>query len=142
MVDKLTPERRSQNMARIKSRDTKPELAVRRALHRLGYRFRLHRTDLPGRPDITLPRLRTAIFVHGCFWHRHARCRFSYMPKSRIAFWEAKFQRNIVRDRAVRRALRKEGWRVLVIWECQTHDLEGLRRRLQKLLPNRLRAQS
>jgi DNA mismatch endonuclease (patch repair protein) len=125
-MDILTPEQRSAMMARIGPRDTVPELAVRRALHRMGYRFRLHRRDLPGKPDIVLPRHRTIFLIHGCFWHRHARCRFAYMPKSRVAFWLSKFQANVKRDRRVRRALKEQGWKVVVIWECQTRDPKGL----------------
>src|SRR3954463_15983899 len=110
MVDLLTKERRSWNMSRIRSRDTKPEVLVRSLLHRLGLRFRLHR-PLPGRPDIVLPRHRTVVLVHGCFWHRHTSCRFAYTPKSNVQFWLAKFAGNVERDRKARRALHKLGWR-------------------------------
>jgi DNA mismatch endonuclease (patch repair protein) len=106
-------------MSRIRSRDTVPELQVRSALHRAGYRFRLHRKDLPGRPDIVLPKHSTVVFVHGCFWHRHPGCRFAYLPKSRVAFWRKKFNDNVERDRRNRRDLRRRGWRVITIWECQ-----------------------
>lgn len=134
-TDNLSPERRSLNMAQIRARDTTPELAVRKVLHSLGFRFRLHRKGLPGKPDIVLPRFRTIFLVHGCFWHRHAGCRFAYMPKSRIEFWKTKFDKNVVRDGVVRKALKKEGWRVFIIWECETQKSNHLRRRLQKLLP-------
>ena len=120
MVDRLSPEHRSWNMSRIRGRNTQPELAVRSALHRAGYRFRLHRKDLPGRPDIVLPKHRTVVFVHGCFWHRHPGCRFAYTPKSRVAFWQKKFDDNVARDRRNVRALRALGWRVITVWECQT----------------------
>jgi DNA mismatch endonuclease (patch repair protein) len=109
-------------MSRIRGRDTKPELLVRSVLHRLGYRFRLHHKDLPGRPDVVLPKHRTVVLVHGCFWHRHPRCRHSYMPKSNVAFWATKFEQNVARDAADRRSLRKGGWRVVVVWECQAKD--------------------
>lgn len=119
-------------MARIGSRDTAPELAVRRALHRMGYRFRLCRPDLPGRPDVVLPRYRMIFLVHGCFWHRHSRCRFAYMPKSRVEFWRAKFEANVTRDRKVRRELQDRGWTVQIIWECETQDPVKLDSRLRK----------
>jgi DNA mismatch endonuclease (patch repair protein) len=106
-------------MSRIRSRDTAPELQVRSALHRAGYRFRLHRKDLPGRPDIVLPKHHTVVFVHGCFWHRHKGCVFAYAPKSRIAFWDEKFRSNVERDFRNTRALRALGWRVITVWECQ-----------------------
>lgn len=106
-------------MSRIRSRDTAPERLVRSAMHRAGYRFRLHSKQLPGRPDIVLPKYRTVIFVHGCFWHRHPRCRFAYTPKSRVTFWQEKFRRNVDRDRRNARALRSIGWRVVTVWECQ-----------------------
>jgi DNA mismatch endonuclease (patch repair protein) len=133
-MDTLDAERRSWNMSRIGGRNTKPELAVRSALHRLGYRFRLHRRDLPGKPDIVLPRHGIAIFVHGCFWHRHSRCKYAYTPKSNVLFWQTKFDGNVQRDRAAARRLRKLGWRVVVIWECQATDMKSLAERLAKVL--------
>ena len=120
-------------MSRIKSRDTKPELIVRSLLHRLGYRFRLHRKDLPGSPDIVLPKYRTVIFVHGCYWHRHEGCRYAYNPKSRVDFWQEKFRKNVERDRKARQAVEKLGWQVHVIWECETKDAEKLAMRLAEL---------
>jgi len=126
--------KRSANMARIGPRDTAPELAVRRALHRMGYRFRLHRRDLPGKPDVVLPRLRTIFLIHGCFWHRHPGCRFAYSPKSRTAFWEGKFERNVIRDRKVEQQLREAGWTVYTIWECETRDPAALADRLRQML--------
>lgn len=136
-MDPLTREHRSWNMSRIRSRDTTPELTVRSMLHRLGYRFRLHRRDLPGSPDILLPKYRTAIFVHGCFWHRHSGCRFAYMPKTRQQFWARKFEDNRRRDRRVTRALRRDGWRVAVIWECETDNPVHLKAKLRRLLEQR-----
>lgn len=131
VVDALT---RSRMMSGIGRADTTPELAVRRALHALGYRFRLHRRDLPGTPDIVLPRHRTVVFVHGCFWHRHPRCRYATTPSTRVEFWQAKFDANVARDRRVARALRQDGWRVVTVWECETRDAEKLVSRIRKHL--------
>ena len=133
-MDILTREQRSANMARIGQRNTSPELAVRRALHRMGYRFRLHRRDLPGTPDVVLPRHKTIFLVHGCFWHRHSHCRFAYTPKSHVDFWKAKFEANVVRDQRVERELRNMGWVVRIIWECETRDLTALEDELRLAL--------
>ena len=111
-------EQRSRNMSAIKSKNTKPEITLRKLLHSMGYRFRLHRKDLPGSPDIVLPKYKTVIFVHGCFWHRHENCKYATTPKTRPAFWESKFNENIRRDRTNQNNLIKLGWKVLVIWEC------------------------
>jgi DNA mismatch endonuclease, patch repair protein len=129
MPDQITKARRSWNMSRIRGADTAPELEVRSLLHRHGFRFRLHRRDLPGKPDIVLPKYQTAIFVHGCFWHRHSRCRFAYTPKSNRRFWSDKFAANIRRDRRTKAALRRLGWSVVTIWECQLAS-ERTRKRL------------
>ena len=118
-MDILTKEKRSWNMSRIRCKDTKPEKIVRSVLHKNGFRFRLNRKDLPGKPDIVLPKYQTVIFVHGCFWHRHPQCRFAYNPKSRVKFWQNKFNENIERDRFVKKELRKMGWKVIVVWECE-----------------------
>lgn len=123
-------------MSRIRGIDTKPELIVRSLLHRNGYRFRLHRKDLPGRPDIVLPKYHAVILVHGCYWHRHKGCRFAYTPKSRREFWEKKFADNVARDRRNVRALRKLGWRCLTVWECEIKNEEKLRSRLVRFLEN------
>ena len=131
MVDRISAEHRSWNMSRIRATNTRPELAVRSLLHRLGYRFRLHRSDLPGKPDIVLPKHKTVLFVHGCFWHRHANCRFASAPKSRTEFWNAKFARNIERDVEIRRSLRRLGWKVIIVWEC---DLAKPKRLLSLIL--------
>lgn len=121
-------------MRRVKGKDTKPELVVRKLLHQLGYRFRLHRKDLAGRPDIVLPKYRTAIFVHGCFWHRHPGCRKASTPKTREEFWNAKFEANIARDAQNLADLQADGWTVLIVWECQTKSIDDLRTRLAKQL--------
>jgi DNA mismatch endonuclease (patch repair protein) len=115
IVDRQT---RARMMAGIKGKNTKPELAVRRALHARGFRYRLHAKDVPGRPDLVLPKHRAVVFVHGCFWHRHEGCRFTTTPSTRPNFWLAKFEANIARDAAIRTALLDDGWRVATVWEC------------------------
>jgi len=141
-MDRISKEHRSWNMSRIRSRDTTPEIAVRSALHRLGYRFRLSDAGLPGRPDVVLKRYRTVVFVHGCFWHRHPRCRFAYTPRSRQAFWLAKFRANIARDQRATIELRELEWRVIVLWECQTLDSQRLTKRLKGLLGRQAKRES
>lgn len=126
MTDVFSKSKRSEVMSRIKGQNTKPELVVRSLLHRLGYRFRLHRTTLPGKPDIVLPRFKTVIFVHGCFWHRHKDCRFAYTPKSRTDFWLKKLESNVLRDIQVKSDLETLGWRVIMIWECELRDMGQL----------------
>lgn len=121
-------------MSRIRSRDTTPERVVRSVLHRMGYRFRLHAKELPGHPDIVLPRHSTVVLVHGCFWHQHPRCRFAYTPKTRRSFWQRKFEENKERDVRARRRLRNLGWRVVTVWECQTEDAKSLAAKLRLLL--------
>ena len=125
-MDTLSPEKRSWNMSRIRSRDTKPEVVVRSLLHGMGYRFRLHRRDLPGRPDIVLPKYKIAVFVNGCFWHRHEGCRYAYSPKTRTDFWMAKFRDNVERDHRQQEELRNLNWKVVTIWECEIRDREHL----------------
>lgn len=134
MADHLTTDERSRNMARVKGRDTKPELIVRRLLHRIGYRFRLHRKDLPGKPDIVLPRHKKAIFVHGCFWHGHPGCRRATHPADNAEFWAAKLDRNVARDAETLRCMGESGWNVLVIWECQTRDTVALEGRIKHFM--------
>jgi DNA mismatch endonuclease (patch repair protein) len=119
MPDFLTPEERSRRMSRIRSSNTAPEVALRQALHAAGLRFRLHRKDLPGKPDIVLPRHKAVILVHGCFWHRHKDCSIATTPKSNTAFWTDKFDRNVARDLRVRDQLKALGWKVFVAWECE-----------------------
>lgn len=133
-MDRLTKQHRSWNMSRIRGANTRPEIRVRSMLHRMGYRFRLHRKDLPGKPDIVLPRHETVVFVHGCFWHRHPGCRFAYTPKSRTDFWQKKFKRNVERHTEVEAELHSHGWRVIVVWECETKDPETLYNVLTKAL--------
>lgn len=138
MVDRIDSARRSENMRRVRSSDTKPELLVRSVVHRLGYRFSLHRRDLPGTPDLVLPRLKTVMFVHGCFWHRHLDCVRTTTPATRTAFWKRKFCENEQRDRRILAELRSKGWNVCVVWECEIKDRQRLRRRLDRLLGSRL----
>jgi DNA mismatch endonuclease (patch repair protein) len=125
MVDRLTRAQRSRNMARIRGAHTVPERTLRSALHRMGLRFRLHQADLPGRPDIVLRRFRTAIFVHGCFWHRHRGCSYAATPKTRAKFWQKKLNGNRGRDSRQIRSLVEMGWRVLVVWECALRNEGG-----------------
>lgn len=129
-MDIVDQQTRSRMMGRIRGKDTQPELAVRRIAHRLGYRFRLHRRDLPGSPDVVFPGRRKVIFVHGCYWHRHEGCRYCYSPKSNTEFWNAKFERNKERDQAVLSKLKENGWDPLVIWECESADPDELAARL------------
>lgn len=133
MVDNRTEASRSALMGRIGSKNTAPELIVRRLLHNLGYRFRLHRKDLPGTPDIVLPARKKAIFVHGCFWHAHG-CRIGRPPKSRPEFWEPKLARNRTRDEENSRDLERAGWEVLTVWQCETRDKAALAELLEKFL--------
>lgn len=131
MADTLTSERRSWNMSRIRGRDTRPELRLRSLLHRAGFRFRLHAKQLPGRPDVVLPKYRTVIFVHGCFWHRHPGCRNATIPSTRREFWQEKFDSNVSRDARNQAALEAAGWTVLTVWECELKaDAESIIRLL------------
>jgi DNA mismatch endonuclease (patch repair protein) len=134
MTDTISKKKRSWNMSRIRSKNTKPELAVRSLLHRMGYRFRLHKRDLPGKPDIVLPKYKTVIFVHGCFWHRHPRCKYAYRPKSRVNFWQNKFKENIGRDRKNQSELKRLGWKSIVVWECEVAKVQQLEKRIELLL--------
>ncbi len=134
MTDVLTREQRRRNMAAIRSKDTKPEMLVRSLVHRMGFRFRLHRRDLPGTPDLVFPKLKKIVFIHGCYWHMH-HCRYGrVIPKTRAAFWRAKRQSNVDRDMRIRRLLKAAGWGVLVIWECQIRDLDKTQLRLLDFL--------
>jgi DNA mismatch endonuclease, patch repair protein len=136
--DRLTKDRRSWNMSRIRGKDTTPEKVVRSLLHRMGYRFRLHGKKLPGRPDIVLPKHKTVVFVHGCFWHRHRGCRSCTTPTHRRAWWTKKLEGNAARDKFQQRVLRRLGWQTIVVWECQTEKPENLQElcgQLRKVLP-------
>ena len=134
MTDTLTPERRSENMRRIRAVDTSPELIVRRLAHALGFRFRLHARNLPGKPDLVFPRLRKIILVHGCFWHAHEGCAESHVPKTRLEYWGPKLKGNQRRDDANRARLEELGWKILVVWECETADAKILTKRLSRFL--------
>lgn len=133
MIDTVSPSKRSSMMSSVRGKDTQPELRVRRALHAEGYRFRLHRKDLPGKPDIVLPKHKLAVFVHGCFWHAHGECRFAKIPSTRPEFWLAKLSRNAQRDRQAIQDLLSLGWRVLVVWQCHLQQEKS-----NKLLQKRL----
>ena len=115
-------EQRSRNMSAIKSKNTKPEIKVRKVLHSMGYRFRLHSKDLPGSPDIVLPKYKTVIFLHGCFWHRHENCKYASTPKTRQEFWNKKFNENINRDKINQENLSSKGWKIIIVWECEIKD--------------------
>ena len=132
-MDKLSTSERSQLMAKVRGSDTKPERNVRRVAHALGLRFRLHRRDLPGTPDLVFPKHRLALFVHGCFWHRHPGCKRATMPRSRAEFWRNKLSRNVARDQAAISKLREKGWRVKIIWECETRQPDALKKLLNRI---------
>lgn len=134
MSDVFTPAQRSRVMAQVKGRDTSPEIAVRSLLHRLGYRFRLHRKELPGTPDVVLPRYRTVVFVHGCFWHQHPGCEAAARPASNTEYWNRKLDANRARDSRNQAELERLGWRVVIVWECETKDSSALEKRLLALL--------
>lgn len=136
MTDTLSPRKRSERMSRVRSKDTKPEMRVRRLVHGLGYRYRLHVRELPGTPDLVFPSRRAVIFVHGCFWHRHENCALARLPKSRLDFWRKKLESNTTRDAAQQERLRELGWRVLVVWECQLGDTTKLTDTIRHFLDN------
>ena len=136
IMDTLTPAERSERMRRIRCRDTRPEWTVRRLTHGLGYRYRLHGKDLPGKPDLVFPRQRKAVFVHGCFWHQHPNpaCKLARLPKSRLDFWETKLQANRDRDMRNEEKLRAAGWKILVVWECETGNNADLMNKIKTFL--------
>lgn len=133
-MDTLSTAARSRMMSGIKGKNTKPELLVRRAAHALGYRFRLHRRDLPGSPDLVFPSRKLCLFVHGCYWHRHEGCKYCYEPKSNVEFWAEKFRKNVERDKRVQGELEEMGWKVAILWECQVADPVALEASLRSFL--------
>lgn len=132
-MDKINPQRRSENMRRIRSKGMKPEMAVRRMVHSLGYRYRLHRRDLPGKPDLVFGPRRAVIFVHGCFWHQHD-CRDGKIPSSNTEYWKPKLGRNVERDIQNQMKLREAGWKILTIWECEIYEEDKLKYRIHEFL--------
>lgn len=134
MADVFSKLKRSEIMSRIKGKDTKPEKLVRSLLHRMGYRFRLHVAELPGTPDIVLPRHGKIVFVNGCFWHGHKLCRKGRLPETNTGFWQAKIEKNVERDKTAAQSLKNAGWQVLTIWECQTQNLGKLTLRLERFM--------
>lgn len=134
MTDTLTKAERSRRMSLVRGKDTRPEIQVRGALHRLGYRYRLHVRSLPGTPDVVFASRKKVIFVHGCFWHRHARCKLARLPKSRLAFWKNKLEGNKLRDKKNQQRLSRRGWRYLVVWECQLSNFQRIVDRITRFL--------
>jgi len=132
MADIFSKEKRSDLMSRIRYKDTKPEISVRRALHRLGYRFRVHCNNLPGKPDIVLPQYQTVIQIRGCFWHGH-NCRDGHIPKSRMDYWEPKLHGNKLRDSQNDRKLKEMGWKVIIVWECRCKSEKFIRKEIRKI---------
>ena len=130
----IVSEQRSRNMSAIKSKNTKPEIKVRKVLHSMGYRFRLHSKNLPGSPDIVLPKYKTVIFVHGCFWHRHENCKYASTPKTRQEFWENKFKANVKRDLEIQEKIKNIGWKYVVIWECEARNIESIEEKIKRFL--------
>jgi DNA mismatch endonuclease (patch repair protein) len=133
-VDHVDQAKRSLIMAAVHSKNTKPELVVRKLVFGMGYRYRLHSAKLPGKPDLVFPGRHKLIFVHGCFWHRHKGCRYATSPKTRVDFWEAKFDANVARDKRTNRELKELGWSVLTVWQCQLKEPEKLARKLNDFL--------
>jgi DNA mismatch endonuclease (patch repair protein) len=139
-MDTLTIKERSVRMRLVRSKDTMPELLVRRLVHSMGYRYRLHSNKLPGRPDLVFASQKRVIFVHGCFWHQHEGCRNSRIPKSRVTYWKPKFARNKQRDRDNKKLLESRGWRTLEVWECETRSNKELATRIKKFLQRKKKA--
>jgi DNA mismatch endonuclease, patch repair protein len=134
VTDKLTPERRSENMRKIRAKHTSPELMVRRIVHKMGFRYRLHVAKLPGKPDLVFSRMKKIVEVRGCFWHQHRTCGDSHIPKSRIDYWRPKLTRNKRRDKKNESQLRAEGWDLLIVWECELKDVRAVSKRISKFL--------
>lgn len=137
MTDTLSPKERSKRMSLIRGKDSSPELKLRRLVHGMGFRYRLHVKDLPGKPDLVFPSRRAVIFMHGCFWHRHPGCKLARMPKSKLDFWRPKLEGNRERDLQNQEMLKKSGWRVLVIWECEMANIENVSNKVQEFLQGR-----
>lgn len=137
MADNRTPAERRKNMQAVKSKGSAAEMKVRKLCHRLGYRFRLHRKDLPGTPDLVFPKRKLCIFVHGCFWHQHPGCKKATIPQTNTAFWKTKLEKNVVRDKEVVEKLKEMGWNVAVIWECETKDAEKLQGIVEEIFNGR-----
>lgn len=134
MVDTLSLQERSKRMSLVKSKDTKPEIKVRRLVHSLGYRYRLHKAGIPGKPDLVFSSRKKVIFVHGCFWHRHGNCKLARMPKSRLDFWQPKLEANLARDLENQKKLSNLGWRFMIVWECELGDEMTLRKKITSFL--------
>lgn len=137
MADTLTPAQRSERMSRVRGKNTAPEMKLRRLIHGMGYRYRLHVSDLPGKPDLVFPSRHAVIFMHGCFWHRHANCKLARLPKSKLDFWEIKLEENRQRDLRYRERLMAMGWRVLIVWECELQNLDHVSRVVREFLGER-----
>ena len=137
MADTLTPAQRSERMSRVRGKDTAPEMKLRRLIHGMGYRYRLHVGDLPGKPDLVFPSRHALIFMHGCFWHRHANCKLARLPKSKLGFWETKLEENRQRDLRYQERLMAMGWRVLIVWECELQNLDHVSRVVGEFLGDR-----
>ena len=133
-MDIFSQEKRSQVMSHVRNRDTRPEKMIRSILHKSGFRFRIQRKDLPGKPDIVLPKYKTIIFVHGCFWHQHEGCKKALPPKSNVSFWLEKFRKNKERDRKVIRTLQESGWKVIVVWQCEIPKIKNNPEIIKKLI--------
>lgn len=134
MADNLSKTERSKQMSLVKSKNTKPEMFVRKLIHGMGYRYRLHDKKLPGKPDIVFKSRKKVIFVHGCFWHRHKNCKLARLPKSRLDFWKPKLEANRERDKLIQKQLTELGWQFLIIWECQLNDVVALRERIVEFI--------
>lgn len=133
-MDTFTPSQRSERMSRVRGKDTKPELIIRRLLHGMGYRYRLHRKDLPGKPDLVFPSRRKVVWIHGCYWHRHDGCKLARLPKSRLEFWGPKLEANKVRDSINQQAIIAMGWNFLVVWECELRNKKSVAFKIQDFL--------
>lgn len=133
-MDTVSRKKRSEIMSRVKGKDTRPEMVVRRMVYGMGYRYRLHAPELPGKPDIVFRKRKMVIFVHGCFWHRHKNCKYARLPKSHVSYWEEKLGRNRSRDKSNIARLRRGGWKVLVVWQCELRDMGSLERRIARFL--------